>query len=120
MENARVVIVEDSPSLSESIAGFLMLKGHTVVEQIFSYPEALDYFAGLKSQDSDDFGVDVVTLDNDLDPDYGAGMELAVIIRNTLPDATTIGVSSHDMSAVVDYDVGKGEVDLLINTINQL
>src|SRR5437870_5345376 len=109
-ENAKVFVVEDDERWQEAITYELQAAGHTVVAKAQTLSEALATIPFLSS-----FGVQVATLDANLDPYEFRGYDgqrILQAIREQTPDIRTVGMGGLVFSGV-DIDVGKQDIDRL-------
>ncbi len=104
--HARVFIIEDSETLSDSIGLNLELADHTVVGTARTIDDAIEAVGRFG-----ELAVQVVTLDGDLRSGE-AGRDGEIIleaIREQAPEVKTIGLSGAEMPGV-DLDVTKARV----------
>lgn len=116
-KEAKVFIVEDDKQWRKLMARSLERAGHHVVMSAATKPEALKKVNQIKRK-----GVQVVTLDGNLNPNDTSGVdgqEVLRAIRETAPHVKVIGLSGFLMKGV-DVDLGKSNIIKLTDTVTKL
>lgn len=107
VEKAKVAIIEDDTDWQDIIKKQLTERGHIVVASAGTYSAALQAIATFG-----ELGIQVVTMDGNLDPNAYSGDEglsLVQAIRRQFPDVKIVGMSgdNHIFEGKVDVNVGK-------------
>lgn len=117
MEKAKVFIAEDEAQWRSQIQDILEDDGHVVVGQAATKQDALSAVSKFA-----ELGVEVATLDRNLDPaniNGKDGDEILAAIRAGAPHVKTIGVSDGSFPGV-DIDLGKSGVGSIGEVVNKL
>jgi DNA-binding NtrC family response regulator len=118
MENARVIIIDDDPTIREDCRLNLEARNHVVVGEAASVAHAEVLIEGLGSD-----GLDIAVVDGNLSRHSEGGVDgerLAALIHQKLPGVTVVGASMDGEVRGADMNVPKGDAWALDALVTQL
>lgn len=115
MEQARVVIIEDSDVMRFAYNASLSVAGHQVVAEATSMTQVHEVLGNLEPGQ-----VDIAIVDGNLTPGARGcdeGARVVELIREMLPEVRAIGASNEQPIRGADINVDKGDIGQLLGYI---
>lgn len=112
---AKVFVVDDEQAIRQILAAHLRIKGHEMVLEAGTLPEALDELARVKK-----LGVQVAIIDGAF-PNSRDGAALAAVLRNQAPCVKIVSFSGGDLQTWGDRNLRKpDDFNQLVQAIEEL
>lgn len=118
MENARVIIIDDDPTIREDCRLNLEARNHVIVGEASSVVEAQELVNGLSPNE-----LDIAVIDGNLSRQSEGGVDgerIAALIHAKLPGVTVVGASMDGEVRGADVNVPKGDAWALDTLVTQL
>ncbi len=115
MDNARVALFEDDPTVSDALARRLQRHGHTVVVHAADMDEAKHVIENLN-----DGEVDVAIVDGNLGSGSGDGAIITSLLKDKQADLPVVGNSANGKVAGADFNAEKAGSAILLSIIEDI